>query len=131
MNIDDFLKMTEREVKKYIKSCGITSIEELFSSKCFIEKLSLEGIGTVNPRKDFEMSDNRAVLKTYHRNEINGLKVSIYYNYTKGENIPNTPAAELTLRLYNNAKGKLGVVHWEESYNGFIYKINNQYFNIQ
>ena len=127
MSIDDFLKMTEKEVKKYIKSCEITSIEELFNSRCFIEKLGLTDVGTINPRKDFDLLDNKAVLKTYHRNQVNGLKVSIYYNYAP--DVPNTPAAELTLRLYNNDKGRLGVVHWEESYNGFIYKINNQYFN--
>ena len=43
--------------------------------------------------------------------------------------MPNTPAIELTLRLYNGTNGKLGVVHWEESYNGFIYKIKNDYFD--
>ncbi len=126
MIIEDLLGMTEREVKKYIKSCGITKIEDLYSSRNFIEKLGLVDVGTIGPKKDIELLDKKAVIKTYHRNISSGLKVSIYYNYAP--EIPNTPAAELTLRLYNNTKGNLGVVHWEESYNGFIYKINNQYF---
>lgn len=129
MIIDDFLKLTEKEVKKYIKQCNVSSIEELYSSKNFIEKLNLEDVKVLNPKKDFDILEGKAVLKTYHRNQVNGLKVSIYYNYAKSENIQNTPAAELTLRLYNNDKGKIGVVHWEETYNGFIYRINNQYFN--
>lgn len=127
MIIDDLLKMTDREIKKYIKSCGITKIEDIFSSKVFIEKLALEDVGTIGPKKDIELLDKKAVLKTYHRNQVNSLKVSIYYNYAP--DMPNTPAIELTLRFYNGTNGKLGVVHWEESYNGFIYKIKNDYFD--
>ena len=126
MNIEDLLRMTDKEVKKYVKQCGINSIEELYNSKSFIEKLELSEVGIIGMKKDVELSNKKAVLRTYHRNQINGLKVSIYYNYS---NMPNTPPAELILRLYNNAKGRLGTVHWEESYNGFIYKLNNQYFN--
>lgn len=127
MIIDDLLKMTDREVKKYIKSCGITKIEDMFNSKNFIEKLNLEDVGTIGPKKDIELLDKKAILKAYHRNQVNSLKISIYYNYAP--DMPNTPAIELTLRLYNGTNGKLGVVHWEESYNGFIYKLKNDYFD--
>lgn len=127
MIIDDLLKMTDREVKKYIKSCGITKIEDMFNSKNVIEKLNLEDVGTIGPKKDIELLDKKAILKAYHRNQVNSLKISIYYNYAP--DMPNTPAIELTLRLYNGTNGKLGVVHWEESYNGFIYKIKNDYFD--
>lgn len=127
MIIDDLLKMTDREIKKYIKSCGVTKIEDIFNSKNFIEKLSLEDVGTIGPKKDIELLDKKAILKAYHRNQVNSLKISIYYNYAP--DMPNTPAIELTLRLYNGTNGKLGVVHWEESYNGFIYKIKNDYFD--
>lgn len=127
MIIDDFLKLTDREVKKYIKSSNISSIEELYSSKNFIEKLNLEDVEIIMSGNDIELSGKKAVLKVYHRNQVNGLKVSIYYNYAP--EIPNTPAAELTLRIYPTKKGGIGILHWEESYNGFIYKINNNYFN--
>lgn len=127
MIIDDFLKLTDKEVKRYIKQCGVASIEELYSSKNFIDNLELENVGTIMSGSDIELSGRRAVLKVYHRNQVNGLKVSIYYNYAP--EIPNTPAAELTLRIYPTKKGGIGILHWEESYNGFIYKINNNYFN--
>jgi len=47
MNIEDLLKMTDKEVKKYVKQCGINSIEELYSSKSFIDKLELSEVGII------------------------------------------------------------------------------------
>lgn len=127
ITITDLLHMTDREIKKYIKSCSITKIEDLTSSKIFIDKLGLSDVGTVGPKNNIELSDKLAVLKLYKRNQVNSIKVSIYYNYAPDQ--PNTPAAELGLRLYNDNNGKLGVVHWEESYNGWIYKLPNTYFS--
>ena len=128
MIIDDLLKMTEREVRKYIRSCnGVNSIEDLKSSKNFIEKLALSDVGVMRAGKDIELLDRKAVLKTYYRNQVNGLKISIYYNYAPNEKY--TPPAELTLRIYPSKDNKIGTVHWEETYNGFIYKLNNSYFS--
>ena len=84
--------LTEKEVKKYIKSCGVKHVQELFRSQDVINKLKLEGC-----------SD----LRTYHKTS---LKIVIYYSYTT---LINTPKAKINLRIYWDDKGDIKIIHWE------------------
>jgi len=101
MNISEFFKLTEKQVKKYINSCGVKHIQELYRSEDLIKKLNLEGYKSI---------------RTYHRS---GLKVSIFYSYT---DLRGTPDARISLRIWADEKGKIHTIHWEESGSDFLYE---------
>jgi len=101
MEIKEFFKLTEKQVKKYINSCGVKHIQELYRSDDFMKKLNLEGCKSI---------------RTYHRS---GLKVSIFYSYT---DLRGTPDARISLRIWADEKGKIHTVHWEESGSELLYE---------
>lgn len=101
MKIEEFFKLTEKQVKKYINSCGVKHIQELYRGDDFIKKLNLEGCKSI---------------RTYHRS---GLKVSIFYSYT---DLRGTPDARISLRIWADEKGKIHTVHWEESGSELLYE---------
>ncbi len=101
MKIEEFFKLTEKQVKKYINSCGVKHIQELYRGEDFIKKLNLEGCKSI---------------RTYHRS---GLKVSIFYSYT---DLQGTPDSRISLRIWADEKGKIHTVHWEESGSELLYE---------
>lgn len=101
MKIEEFFKLTEKQVKKYINSCGVKHIQELYRGDDFMKKLNLEGCKSI---------------RTYHRS---GLKVSIFYSYT---DLRGTPDARISLRIWADEKGKIHTVHWEESGSELLYE---------
>lgn len=101
MKIEEFFKLTEKQVKKYINSCGVKHVQELYRGDDFMKKLNLEGCKSI---------------RTYHRS---GLKVSIFYSYT---DLRGTPDARISLRIWADEKGKIHTVHWEESGSELLYE---------
>lgn len=132
MEIDDFLKLTEKEVKKYIKSCGINNVTELYKAKDVISKLNLTNCSTGNTRGDIvyiEDKSVKAIIRSYHREPSDGVKISIYYDYSRDDNFENTPVLHINLRMFNNSKDRIGTVRWEDVHNEQIYVCDDKYFS--
>ena len=132
MEIDDFLKLNEKEVKKYIKSCGVDNAQELYKAKDIISKLNLTNCSTGNTRGDvlyIEDKSVKAIIRSYHREPADGVKISIYYDYARNDNFKNTPVIRINLRIFNSNKDRIGAVHWEEGCNEQLYRCEDKYFS--